>query len=63
MIHYEAFKELFKELGVNPLEFHNLSKGKVKGWFPDVPRDPKVNVEELARVIWNEPKKKGLFKW
>lgn len=62
-IHYEAFQELFKELGINPVEFYNLSKGKVKGWFPDVQRTPKVDVEEFARVVWGEPKKKGFFKW
>lgn len=56
-IHYGAFKELFKALGVNPVEFKKLSTGKVEGHFPDMPsRTPTVDVKELARVIWNEPK-------
>ena len=57
-IHYGAFKELFKELGVNPAEFRKLSEGKTVGHFPNEPeRVSKVDVKELARVIWSEPKK------
>jgi len=60
-IHYGAFQELFKALGVNPFEFRKLSEGKVEGHFPDMPeRVAKVDVKELARVIWGE-KKSG--KW
>lgn len=57
-IHYGSFQELFKHLGVNPYEFRQLSEGKVEGHFPDLPdRVPKVDVKELARVIWGEEKK------
>jgi hypothetical protein len=55
LIHYEAFKELFKALGVNPLEFKLLSEGRIKGHFPDMPeRDSLINVGALARVLWGE---------
>lgn len=52
-IHYGAFKELFKELDVNPYEFKQLSGDMVKGHFPNMSdRQAKINVKELAKVIW-----------
>lgn len=57
-INYFVFKELFKELDINPYEFYLHSKEHVSGWFPDLPeRKSKINVKKLAKVIWRE----GLF--
>ena len=59
LIHYEAFAELFKHLGINPYEFYKLSEGRVEGWFPDLPeREPKVDVKEFADLVWGRKKKK-----
>lgn len=54
-LHYSAFQELFKELGINPYDFLIISGDKVQGWFPDLPdREPVASVDKLAHVIWEE---------
>lgn len=56
---YEVFREFFKEFGINPYEFYELSEGRTRGWFPDIRhREPKIDVEELSRVIWGKEKKR-----
>lgn len=54
-IHYMAFKELFKHLGINPYEFRELNKDKVEGHFPNLPdREPKADIKKLSKAIWGE---------
>lgn len=62
-IHYGAFQELFKHLGINPYEFRELCKDKVEGHFPNLPdRTALVQPKELVDVIWKEKKSnKGFF--
>lgn len=52
-IRYDVFKDMFKLFGVNPYEFKQLSGEKVMGYFPNLKyREPSINVEKLARVLW-----------
>lgn len=61
-IHYKAFQELFKHLGINPFEFRELNKDKVEGHFPNLPyREPKADIKKLSQAIWGKEKRNG--KW
>lgn len=51
-VHYDVFVELFYLMGVNPFEFRQLSGDNVVGYYPNLKRKPKINVKELARVLW-----------
>lgn len=52
-LQYSVFKELFKELGINPYDFRVISGNNVIGYFPNIPtRRPKVSVDRLAHVLW-----------
>jgi hypothetical protein len=51
---YDPFKELFKLFGANPYEFKQLSGEKVIGYFPNLNREPSINVEQLAKVLWGK---------
>lgn len=52
-VRYDVFVELFWIMGINPYEFQKLSGDHVMGYYPNLPsRKPKINVENLAKVLW-----------
>jgi hypothetical protein len=52
-VHYQAFRDLFKQLDINPYEFKQLSGDKVSGYFPNLSnRKSPINIPALATVLW-----------
>lgn len=47
-VNYYYIKETIKLLGINPMEFRkHFSKRQFMGHFPDIPREPVVDIEDI----------------